>query len=56
MSNDINEGDKCPECGEGQMELLPPKNCSCHISPPCNACVTNPITCSECGFEYGIEE
>jgi hypothetical protein len=48
------EGDTCgasdngePPC-EGTLEYPPVKNCSCHINPPCNACIENPLTCTEC--------
>jgi len=44
------EGDVCNRNGcEGTMEYRQVENCSCHISPPCNACVDNPWVCSECG-------
>jgi hypothetical protein len=44
------EGDKCPECG-GILFYPPVKGCSCHINPPCSACVENPLTCNKCGWE-----
>ena len=48
----LEEGDKCPEEGcTGTMEVGPVENCSCHISPPCSACVNNPLTCNVCGYE-----
>lgn len=47
----LEEGDKCPECG-GVMEYPHMvENCSCHISPPCSACLSVVITCSSCGYE-----
>ena len=47
----IEEGDKCPEVGcEGEMTLPPVVGCSCHIDPPCTACMNNVIECSECGY------
>jgi len=42
------EGDKCPDCG-GVFGYKPVKNCSCHIHPPCSACVDNPLVCLNCG-------
>lgn len=33
----------------GTMELPEPENCSCHISPPCSACVDREFTCATCG-------
>jgi hypothetical protein len=26
-----------------------PEDCSCHINPPCNACVEAPLVCDVCG-------
>lgn len=47
----LNEGDKCPnDCG-GTLELLPSKNCSCFIAPPCQSCTDRPLTCNACGHE-----
>lgn len=47
---DYEEGGQCPEC-DGRLEYPPVEGCSCHISPPCNRCVTNPLTCDKCGWE-----
>lgn len=49
----VEEGDKCPEC-EGIMYFPKVEGCSCHISPPCHACVSNKLTCNSCGYE--VEE
>jgi len=49
--NRLEEGDRCPECGEGILEYGPVENCTCFIVPPCAACVNNPLTCTECGWE-----
>jgi len=52
MLEQFEEGDKCPEKGcTGTLEYPPVENCSCHIDPPCHACVNNPLTCAECGWE-----
>lgn len=53
---DPEEGDACP-CGDcdGVMDIRPVEGCSCHIAPPCNACVENPIVCMVCGWTYGDE-
>ena len=46
------EGGECPEhgcsaiLGYGEVE-----GCSCHVSPPCSACVENPLRCPDCGWE-----
>ena len=41
------EGDKCPHCG-GLIEFEPVENCSCHINPPCGACTSARLTCTNC--------
>jgi len=45
----MEEGDKCPEY-EGKLVYYPVENCSCHINPPCQQCVANPLTCEDCGW------
>ncbi len=49
------EGGECPECHEGTMEIPKSKNCSCHVSPPCSACVDKLLTCDSCGWEFEPE-
>ena len=45
------EGDICGLDGcEGHFYLPPVENCTCFISPPCNACVTNDFVCDACGL------
>ena len=46
----LEEGDSCPEC-VGVLGYPEVRGCSCHINPPCSACVDNPLTCDKCGFE-----
>lgn len=47
---------KCTELGcDGEVELVRIGDCSCHISPPCSACVDAKYTCLECGKEYDDE-
>jgi hypothetical protein len=49
---DREEGGPCPECGpEGRMGFKEVEGCSCHINPPCNQCVTNPLVCLSCGWQ-----
>lgn len=43
----LEDGGICP----GRMEFGPPIDCSCHISPPCDSCVSRELECSECGQE-----
>ena len=52
----LEEGDRCPECKEGELEYPSAENCSCHIDPPCAACVEVPLTCVECGWENEEDE
>lgn len=52
MNGMMEEGDKCPLCEEGTLEVKPVENCSCHINPPCSACVETPLVCTVCGEEF----
>ena len=47
------EGQPCPTaCGcRGVLEYPPVENCSCHLHPPCTACVERVLTCNECGWD-----
>ena len=48
----IEEGSPCPEQGcDGLMIDAEVENCSCHISPPCSACVDAGYECDKCGFQ-----
>lgn len=51
------EGGKCPVAGcPGTLQIKDVSElCSCHINPPCSACVEAPLECSECGIE-GLEQ
>jgi len=53
---ELEEGELCPECGEGKLAFLPVENCSCHINPPCNRCVENPLKCTVCGYEPELKK
>jgi len=44
----FDEGE-CPECG-GKLEMPEVENCSCHIMPPCPACLRRVPTCERCGW------
>ena len=48
MTRNIEEGERCPECGG--IAVFKIVNCSCHISPPCNACVNAMPECEKCGL------
>ena len=45
------ESDRCPECHSGHLYYPPVIGCTCHINPPCFACVDNQLVCDKCGFE-----
>jgi len=53
----LEPGAPCPEenC-IGTVDIAPPKGCSCHISPPCSACVNAGVVCGSCGWESNPEE
>ena len=52
----LEEGDKCNRNGcEGVLLLPKTENCSCHISPPCSACVDNCVVCPVCDWKYSNE-
>lgn len=50
MKNHEYEGQLCDtaECG-GTYEYPRVADCSCHISPPCEACIANLVECTVCG-------
>lgn len=46
------EGDICNRLGcDGVLQLSPVLECSCHISPPCDACITRKVFCPSCEWE-----
>ena len=46
------EGDTCNRAGcKGVIDTHPVEGCSCHISPPCNACTSQRNFCPVCGWE-----
>lgn len=50
------EGDKCnrDNC-DGVIDRHEPENCSCHINPPCSACMEPANYCPKCGWEEADE-
>jgi len=54
---EFQEGGQCQNCG-GIFGYEKVSNCSCHISPPCQACVENTLVCLTCGYDpiYSLEE
>ncbi|WP_313348147.1 hypothetical protein [Paracoccus sp. (in: a-proteobacteria)] len=50
LANGEEEGARCDRAGCGGTMIVPDvEGCTCFISPPCSACVNNPLTCDECG-------
>ena len=48
----LEEGDPCGREGcTGTMVLTEAENCSCHISPPCGACLSVRFVCQECEWD-----
>ena len=46
------DGTRCNRNGcEGIIEVVKPENCSCHVNPPCDACVDAKAGCAVCGWE-----
>ena len=43
------EGGKCPFCEKGHLQYEEVEECSCHVSPPCFACVDAILICDSCG-------
>lgn len=43
------EGEECrrSRC-DGILEYEQPRNCSCHLSSPCNSCINVQLFCPEC--------
>lgn len=43
------EGDICNRDGcKGVIKFTDPENCSCHINPPCSACLDTRLHCPTC--------
>jgi uncharacterized protein YheU (UPF0270 family) len=46
------EGDRCGRDGcVGVIRMSLAENCSCHISPPCQACLSTYLYCPACGWQ-----
>lgn len=54
--NQHEEGQRCPQCKEGSLQFTIAGACSCHISPPCQACVDSFLLCDTCYWMPGEEE
>lgn len=48
----LEEGDVCPNCGEGTLEYVTHEDCYCHSSPPCHYCIEQPLKCNNCGVRH----
>lgn len=50
------EGATCGRAGcLGTITLRETDNCSCHISPPCSACMAPRLYCSDCDWDEADE-
>jgi len=50
------EDEDCRRNGcAGRIKLEPVENCSCHIAPPCSACVEQVAYCPECDWRSDDE-
>lgn len=48
----IEEGDSClhEDCnGTYEFQREEGRSCSCHINPPCSACMDMELVCNKCG-------
>lgn len=56
-TKELAEGDSCPQpdC-KGTLAYIREGSCSCHINPPCSACVDAPLACDKCGTPAEEEE
>lgn len=51
------EGDICGRNGcQGIIQIHPVVNCSCHINPPCSACVAPNSFCPKCDWQEADDE
>jgi hypothetical protein len=51
LSPVIEEGDRCPDSTcKGTLTFQRDGSCSCHVHPPCGACVNSTLTCNVCGW------
>lgn len=48
-AEDLCDGSPCP-CCEHPLEWAKVENCSCHLGPPCGACVDSSLVCEYCGW------
>lgn len=52
-TEDLEEGDVCPACEDGSLDVVQGRDCSCHLSPPCSSCVEDGLLCDACGWRSG---
>ena len=49
----VEEGETCNRDGcSGVLRLTKIVDCSCHLHPPCHACLSQHEECPVCGWEY----
>lgn len=52
----IEEGCICPNCHKSKLLYYTPKDCTCHLLAPCQACVESKLTCENCGCSFDETE
>lgn len=52
---ELEEGDNCPKCKEGELKYTSDGGCSCHLNPPCAACTNSYLQCNYCMEEFKYE-
>lgn len=48
----LEEGQECPSCKEGKLQVTGRCTCSTCGYPPCSFCENGHLECDECGQEY----
>ena len=49
---DLEEGDSCPECNLGLLEIYSETTCSCFLgNAPCSACTNAILKCDRCEWD-----
>ena len=55
VKNKFEDGADCHHSGcNGKLTPCDIRGCSCHIHPPCSACVGNPYECDTCGDVFEL--
>lgn len=53
----LSDGDACKTHGcPGNYVWKQPDECSCHLAPPCDACIAAPLVCDTCELEASEDD